>query len=192
MNEIYDKGRMNGLIHLINKYDCKLGLEIGVKEGLSSYEVLERTKINVLFGLDIKITKNAYDFQERYFPRYFAIEGDSTKVYPFFSQFKFDYVYLDGGHDYETVKADIKNYYPLLRKGGVLAFDDYEIVTYDGNEVCGVVLAIGEFARKSEKTIYLNTKYEGPIQELEQLAAVRSQQLKEGKTLTGQWGYCIK
>jgi len=38
---------------------------------------------------------------------------------------KFDFVFLDGLHDYESVKADISYWFPLLKIGGVIGGDDY-------------------------------------------------------------------
>jgi len=35
-----------------------------------------------------------------------------------------DFLFIDGGHDYQTVKADYENYGPLVRSGGVIAFHD--------------------------------------------------------------------
>ena len=43
----------------------------------------------------------------------------------------FDFIFVDGGHDYETVSADYQNYYPMLNKGGLMAFHD--IATPDVN-----------------------------------------------------------
>lgn len=36
----------------------------------------------------------------------------------------FDLVYIDGGHEYETVLEDMKNYLPALKIGGYLVMDD--------------------------------------------------------------------
>jgi len=36
----------------------------------------------------------------------------------------FDFVFVDGGHDYETVQNDYEKYWPLVRPGGVMAFHD--------------------------------------------------------------------
>ena len=35
-----------------------------------------------------------------------------------------DFLFIDGGHDYKTVKADWENYSPLVRLGGIVAFHD--------------------------------------------------------------------
>lgn len=36
-----------------------------------------------------------------------------------------DFIYIDGCHDYEFIKRDIANYYPLVKPGGILAGHDY-------------------------------------------------------------------
>lgn len=35
-----------------------------------------------------------------------------------------DILYIDGGHDFDTVTSDIKNYVPLVNPGGLLVIDD--------------------------------------------------------------------
>ena len=54
-----------------------------------------------------------------------------------------DFVYVDGNHDYEFVKNDIKNYYPLLKKGGVMGGHDF----YNGFAKThnGVINAVTQF-----------------------------------------------
>jgi hypothetical protein len=37
-----------------------------------------------------------------------------------------DLIYIDGSHHYEDVRADIRNYFPLVRSCGVIFGDDYE------------------------------------------------------------------
>jgi Methyltransferase domain len=36
-----------------------------------------------------------------------------------------DFVYLDAGHDYDSVKVDLEAWYPKVKKGGILAGHDY-------------------------------------------------------------------
>ena len=40
---------------------------------------------------------------------------------------KFDYVFLDGGHKYETVKNDLKNLIQVINNGGIILCDDYNL-----------------------------------------------------------------
>lgn len=37
---------------------------------------------------------------------------------------KIDFLYIDGDHTYEGVKKDFEMYSPLVRKGGIIGFDD--------------------------------------------------------------------
>ena len=53
-----------------------------------------------------------------------------------------DFVYIDGHHEYEFVKDDIANYYPLGKEGGILAGHDY------CESWPGVVRAVDEFSQK--------------------------------------------
>lgn len=50
--------------------------------------------------------------------------GKSQDLVEKFQNEYFDFIYVDGDHSYEGVKADIKNYWPKLKKGGVMAFHD--------------------------------------------------------------------
>lgn len=55
-----------------------------------------------------------------------------------------DFVYIDGNHHYKFVKADIENYFPKVRVGGVIGGHDF----YNGycKEHNDVVRAVSEFA----------------------------------------------
>lgn len=38
---------------------------------------------------------------------------------------KVDFLFLDGDHSYEGIKADFENYWPMVRPGGMAAFHDF-------------------------------------------------------------------
>ncbi len=59
-----------------------------------------------------------------------------------FADGSFDWVYVDGNHLYEFVRADLELYDPKLRSGGVLAGDDYG---EPGWWLDGVTRAVDEF-----------------------------------------------
>jgi len=57
-----------------------------------------------------------------------------------------DFVYIDGNHSYSFVMADILNYYPLLRKEGVIGGHDYTPFHHPG-----VVRAVDEFVEQQDR-----------------------------------------
>jgi hypothetical protein len=54
---------------------------------------------------------------------------------------KAELIYIDGSHDYDDVVLDIKYYYDLVPKGGVIFGDDY-------NHMWGVKSAVDEYVSK--------------------------------------------
>lgn len=76
------------------------------------------------------------------------VEQKSDKAALNFKDYFFDFIYIDGDHDYEQVKKDINNYYPKVKQGGFLCGDDYQI-----KSVCQ---AVDEFAK--EKNIEVQLK----------------------------------
>jgi hypothetical protein len=57
----------------------------------------------------------------------------------------FDWVYIDGNHHYEYVKADLEGYLPLVKGSGLMAGDDYYWGTNLGFPV---KRAVDEFVRQ--------------------------------------------
>ena len=66
------------------------------------------------------------------------IEGFSADEVAQFNDNSLDFVFIDGNHEYEFVKEDIGLWRPKVKKGGILAGDDYK----DGEQ--GVVKAVDE------------------------------------------------
>ncbi len=42
----------------------------------------------------------------------------------------FDFLIIDGDHSYDGVKRDFENYVSLVRPGGLIVFDDYDVVAW--------------------------------------------------------------
>ena len=57
---------------------------------------------------------------------------------------KIDYVFLDGGHDYETVKNDLNNCIEVVKNSGTILCDDYDL-----SYAPGVRKAIDEFVKNN-------------------------------------------
>ena len=68
------------------------------------------------------------------------IKGNSNEVLKKIQIDAFDYVFLDGGHKYETVKNDLINLTQVINLDGVVVCDDYDL-----NYAPGVKKAIDEY-----------------------------------------------
>ena len=53
------------------------------------------------------------------------ISGWSTEILPKMTATKFDVIYVDGGHSFDTVLQDALLSWPLLKLNGIIIFDDY-------------------------------------------------------------------
>jgi len=68
------------------------------------------------------------------------IKGNSNKVLKKIDMRKIDYVFLDGGHDYETVKNDLESCIEVINSNGTILCDDYNL-----SYAPGVKQAIDEY-----------------------------------------------
>ena len=68
------------------------------------------------------------------------IKGNSNQLLKKMDMSQIDYIFLDGGHAYETVKNDLHYSKPVLENNGTILCDDYNL-TY----APGVKQAIDEF-----------------------------------------------
>jgi hypothetical protein len=78
------------------------------------------------------------------------MKKDSVSASKCFEDEFFDIVYIDGSHEYEHVKADIKAWLPKVRKGGYICGDDYSTGWQ------GVVKAVDEHFRDQVNTAETN------------------------------------
>ena len=84
----------------------------------------------------------------------FIHRGYSYDLVSRFEDNYFDFIYLDGCHLYESVKQDIKDYYPKVAVDGILGGHDYisketlfvqQGVTYSNQLGYGIKRAVDEF-----------------------------------------------
>lgn len=73
-----------------------------------------------------------------------VIRSDSVEAANMYEDESVDFVLLDGGHSYEQVKADITAWLPKVKKGGVLAGDDYGHVNKRHLPKSGLAKAVDE------------------------------------------------
>jgi len=80
------------------------------------------------------------------------IQGNSNEVLKRLDLNKFDYVFLDGGHKFETVKNDLETLTQIIINGGTILCDDYDL-----SYAPGVKNAINQYAK--EKNFNLKILY---------------------------------
>ena len=76
------------------------------------------------------------------------LKGDSKKILPKIDLSEVDYVFIDGGHSYETVKSDLNNCKVVIENKGIVLCDDYDL-----SYAPGVKEAIDEFVSKEQYNI---------------------------------------
>jgi hypothetical protein len=151
-----------------------IGVEIGVKRGHFSKILLDNWDCEKIYLIDpweeqenkTYDEKHTYneDFEKtkeqlkNYEKKYEIIRKYSHEAYSYFKDNSIDFIYIDGNHSYEAVKKDLELWYPKLRKGGVLAGDDYNfrpIEKMNDGYIFGVTKAVNEFCDKIKKNVSL-------------------------------------
>lgn len=120
-----------------------IGVELGVFEGDSSTQWLARwTTYSRYFAVDPYVGNdqpgfNTYGWnsQDALFQQVGAklsifhdtqqIREKSSEAHKRFFPNELDFCYIDGPHDYESVMSDLRDYFPLVRPGGIIGGHDY-------------------------------------------------------------------
>jgi predicted O-methyltransferase YrrM len=122
--------------------DCKTYLEIGTHNGGSMMTVMQSKHKTKFFGVDVwwqdsnrvmaqqNISKKNVNNHE-----FTLIKGNSMLDETFVNVEKFcpsiDFLFIDGGHNYENALNDFNRYSKLVSKHGLIVFDDYLFLEND-------------------------------------------------------------
>ena len=146
------------LLYQTHKNDFKyIGLDLFVENEENKNEVIpNNTFNNPLKRIYFKYIKkqNPYsleavrDLLKKFEKNTHLIQGNSNKVLKKIDMSKIDYVFLDGGHEYNTVKNDLDNCIEVIKKGGTVLCDDYNL-----GSAPGVKEAIDEFVNKNQLNV---------------------------------------
>tara|TARA_B110000438_G_scaffold300422_1_gene352778 strand:+ start:874 stop:1494 length:621 start_codon:yes stop_codon:yes gene_type:complete len=124
------------------------GIDLFSNQSVSKSEYAPETKFsnplktlyyNYIIRLDPYSHKSVIKLLKKFKNNINIIKGNSNYILKDFAN-KFDYVFLDGGHKYETVKNDLNNLTNVINDNGTILCDDYNL-TY----APGVKKAIDEY-----------------------------------------------
>ena len=107
---------------------------------------LQKNKVFDLFLHNVRCSHNIDTI--------YPIKGPSNTILPLMHQESFDMVYVDGNHSYSSVKNDLINSSKLIKEGGILCGDDFNIPLKDIDR---------DFAEKNKETnIIIDPKTKQP------------------------------
>lgn len=144
---------------LCNARNARIAIEVGTDLGWFAARFMERFEGEMLVCVD------AYEsFEEFPWPRTMDqltavqallpwhgrvrfLQARSTEAatkLPWWMADRCDFVYIDASHDYESVKADLEAWWPVVTAQGILAGHDYD------STHPGVMRAVNEFAQEHD------------------------------------------
>ena len=139
----------------IHKNDFKyIGLDLFEKNDENKSEIIPNTNFsNPLKQIYFKYLKRqdpytieaVEDLLRKFKNNIHLIKGNSNTVLKKIDMSKIDFVFLDGGHDYETVKNDLNNCSEVIDSNGTVLCDDYNL-----SYAPGVKKAIDEFIKNKD------------------------------------------
>ena len=141
------------LLNKIHNSNFKyIGLDLFEKSEENKNEIIPNTNFsnplkNIYFKyikrLDPYTKEGVEDLLKKFQANIHLIKGNSNNILKQIDMSKVDYVFLDGGHDYNTVMNDLNNCSGVLSSDGTILCDDYDL-TY----APGVKEAIDDFVKK--------------------------------------------
>ena len=141
------------LLFKIHKDDFKyIGLDLFEKNDENKSEIIPNTNFSNPFKqIYFKYIKRqdpytieaVKDLLSNFKNNVHLIKGNSNTVLKKIDMTKINYVFLDGGHDYETVKSDLDSCTEVVDNGGTILCDDYNL-----SYAPGVKKAIDEYVNK--------------------------------------------
>ena len=126
------KQQQDEILEILRNNNFKNIMEIGFNAGHSSELFLSNTSAYVHsfdigdhFNQYLKYGKNFIN--QKYPDRHTIVFGDSKITIPRFTKnndIKFDLIFIDGGHDYQTAYADLLNCRRLAHSETIVVMDD--------------------------------------------------------------------
>ena len=140
------------LLYKIHGNDFKyVGLDLFEKSDQNKFEVIPSTNFKnpfkkfyhqYIMRQDPYSIEAVSDLLKKFKDQVHLIKGNSNQVLKKMDMSKIDFVFLDGGHEYNTVVNDLNSCIDVLKFNGSILCDDYNL-----GSAPGVKKAIDEFVK---------------------------------------------
>lgn len=119
--------RKHVLKHLIEKNNFTVMAEVGVRDGRTTFYLLDNIPNLTIYAIDLSI-RGFYnnEVKAKYGDRLIPIESSSEQAADRFADGSLDLVFIDANHSYAFVKKDIQKYTPKLKSTGLLTGHDID------------------------------------------------------------------
>lgn len=129
---IQNKTEIFDLLEHLKNNTPEIIVEIGTKDGGNSFLFLEAlNNIDTYVGIDLRVNNyGKLKFLTRSGSKILSMHCNSQFPEAMYMVEKvlngrpIDFLFIDGDHSYEGVKADFERYSPLVKDGGLIAFHD--------------------------------------------------------------------
>ena len=104
---------------VVKNNNLKLGAEIGVRSGKTTFHILDNNKLCEMYAIDKDITQFFNDkVKIKYGHRLKTYETDSRLSPDFVADKSLDFFFIDASHTYKNVKKDLIAWIPKLKDNG--------------------------------------------------------------------------
>ena len=154
-------GRWYALPEIFRELGYKVGAEIGVEQGAYSARLCKNIPGLKLYSIDSWIAYKGYreHVSQSKLDRFFetarerlaeydcvimrSFSMDAVKMFP---DGYFDFIYIDGNHDFKNVANDIIEWEKKVRVGGIVAGHDFKRQSHRSKYICHVKDVVQAYA----------------------------------------------
>jgi len=134
--------KFTGIDPFLNDINIKESEHVPKTKFLNPFK---RIYYNYIIRLDPYSFKSVKKLLNKFSKNINIIKGFSHDILKNIDIGSFDYVFLDGGHKYETVKGDLESLTSVIKNSGIVLCDDYDLAYAPG-----VKKAIDEYVNKNK------------------------------------------
>ena len=171
IKQIYNRNEIASYLKIMGLTDRVC--ELGVAKGDSLWPLIFHGRPKYALAIDVwdeeamsYFSQKRHDYNYAQVQKIFSkvtltdldiVKGDHSILVDNYEDESFDYIYIDSDHRYEQTVRDIAQWWPKVKKGGILAGHDYN----GRNKAYGVIQAVDEFV-EANNLEYFHTTSEYP------------------------------